>query len=371
MTSVHGWITRFIVVQLLAKGLFGTTAVMPDPVNSVLDVTTVASLHAQTGLFLKCLCHTFVITRTPILQFLLASSSIEVSSQDLARTLGLAIAPAPLLCAAWNCLTLFLCGLNFRQVTTSPGVSIWKKILLIQAGILGLNVVVAHCWGIVFAALRCRPWHHVLQCWKEMDPSWSNMQKMLKVVMFAHSAARFLIISTGANSTVSEKQNAKTLKYPVVPNKLFLVAPSVAPTEATLVGEFLELRMPWSLTRIVRIVRIVIFTMSMWTERIETLRVLHFPTMHIFALACAIDGRLFDLFHVAGTLTLPLHPACVGGPQESAAGQTKHQNGLQNLHLCLASTSSRRARQPNSFVTYCESWQMLSSGSLCSEEKSA
>ena len=153
--------------------------------------------------------------------------------------------------------------------------------------------------------------------------------------MFAHSAARFLIISTGANSTVSEKQNAKTLKYPVVPNKLFLVASSVAPTEATLVGEFLELRMPRSLTRIVRIVRIVIFTMSMWTERIETLRVLHFPTMHIFALACAIDGRLFDLFHVAGTLTLPLHPACVWCPQESAAGQTKHQNGLQNMHLCL------------------------------------
>ena len=89
------------------------------------------------------------------------------------------------------------------------------------------------------------------------------MQEMLKVVMFAHSAARFLIISTGANSTVSEKQDAKTLKYPVVPNKLFLVASSVAPTEATMVGQFLELRMPWSLTRIVRIVRIVIFAMSM------------------------------------------------------------------------------------------------------------
>lgn len=118
---------------------------MPDPVNSVLDVTTVASLHARTGLLLKCLCHTFVITRTPILQFLLASSSIEVSSQDLTRALGLAIAPAPLLFAAWNCLTLLLCGLNFRQVTTSPGVSIWKKIRLIRAGILGLNIVVAHC----------------------------------------------------------------------------------------------------------------------------------------------------------------------------------------------------------------------------------
>ena len=156
MTSVHAGVMRAVVVQLLANRLFGKTAAVSEPVNSVLDVTFIASLHALTGVFLKCLLHTFVITRTPPLQFLLASSSIKVSSQELASTLGLAIAPAPLLFAVWSCLTLPLGGVHFRQVTTGVGIGIWKKILLIQARIHGLNILFTHCRRIVFAALGCR-----------------------------------------------------------------------------------------------------------------------------------------------------------------------------------------------------------------------
>ena len=160
--SVIAGISRVVVVQLLTDRLFGATAGISQVVHLILDVAP-GSLHSLASLLVKCLFDTFVSSRIPITQVFLASLAPEIASQQFARCLVFAVAIAPLLFAAWGCITRLLWRVGRGQVAIGICVGIWQKVCLIFARIHGLHVVCTHGVGIVSAALGCLPSNHILQ----------------------------------------------------------------------------------------------------------------------------------------------------------------------------------------------------------------